>query len=142
MRTPIRFLVLLAAIALLACTKSYLHAETAQAEGVVVQPMQVWIGGQKLWVRVNVANEGSEPILVDRDRVVARLPSGQTVSRAVGRTSLHGAYVVPPHTSHLVYVEFEELGFDWETVPRVTIDFTNAVTRGDQHISLQMPVGF
>ncbi len=141
MKTLARFLVLFATVALFACTKSYLRAETAQAEGVVVQPLQVWIGGQKLWVRVTVANEGSEPIVVDRDQVVARLPSGQTIGRSVGKTSLHGAYFIPPHTSHLVYVEFEEQGFDWDAVPRAVIDFTPAMTRGNQHISVQMPVG-
>ena len=137
MKTLVRLLVLLA---LVACTKSYLHAETAQAEGVIVQPLQVWVGGHKLWVRVNVANEGSEAILVDRDRVVARLPSGQTVGRAVGKTSLHNAYVIPGHTSHLVYVEFEEAGFDWDTVPGATIDFTPAIMRGNDHIAIRMPV--
>ena len=136
-----RFLALLATLVLLSCTKTYLHAEAAQAEGVVVQPMQAWIGGHKLWVRVNVINEGSEPILVDRDAVVARLPSGQSVGRALGRTSLHGAYMIPPSASHPVYVEFEEAGFDWDTVPRVTIDFTQAITRGAQHVPVEMAIG-
>lgn len=140
MKTFARFIALFATVMLFTCTKSYLHAETAQAEQVVVQPLQVWIGGHKLWVRVNVANEGSEEILVDRDRVVARLPSGQTVGRSVGSTSLHGAYVIPPHASHLVYVEFEETGFDWDTVPQTIIDFTPAITRGNSHISVQLPV--
>ena len=141
MKTITRLLALFAVLMLLSCTKSNLRAESAQSEGVIVQPMRVWIGGHKLWVRVDVTNEGEETILVDRDEIVARLPSGQTVGRALGRTSLHSAYVVPPHASHLVYVEFEEQGFDWDTVPRATIDFTPAITRGSRHVAIEMPVG-
>jgi hypothetical protein len=137
----VQLLAFFAVLALLACSKTYLHAETARGDGVTVQPTQVWIGGHKLWVRVNVMNESPEPILVDRDAIVARLPNGQTVERAVGRTSLHGAYTVPPGGFHAVYVEFEERGFDWDTVPSVTIDFTRGITRGGMPVRVLMTVG-
>lgn len=137
----LRLLALAAIVVAFACTKTYLHAEPVQDEGVAVQPMQVWISGHKLWVRVNVVNQGSEPIMVERDAIVARLPNGVTVGRAMGRTSLHGAYFIPPYASHAVFVEFEEQGFDWDTVPRVTIDFTQGVHRGATPVPLQMAIG-
>ncbi len=140
MKTIIRFVALFAVLALVACTKSYLHADVAQAEGVVVQPLETWIGGHKLWVRVDVVNEGQEAITVNRDAIVARLPSGQVVGRAVGRWTQHEAYVVPPQATHPVYVEFEEAGFDWDRTPSVTIDFGHALMRGNQPIVVQMAI--
>jgi hypothetical protein len=135
-----RLLAFFAVLALVACTKSYLHAEVAHAEEVVVQPENVWIDRHKLWVRVEVINQGDEHLVVNRDAIVARLPSGQVVNRAMGRTSIHATYVIPPNTSHAVYVEFAEDGFDWDRVPSVTIDFTNAILRGNHQIPVQMPV--
>ena len=137
----LRLFAMLVVVGMIACGKTYLHAAAAQNEGVTVQPMQVWIGGHKLWVRVNVVNEGSEPIVVDRDAVVARLPDGQAVGRSVGRTSLHGTYFIPPQSSHPVFVEFEETDFDWDRVGRATIDFTPGLRRGTQPIAMQLPVG-
>ncbi len=142
MTTHHRLLTLLAILALVACTKSYLHAELAQAEDVIVQPENVWIDRHKLWVRVEVINQGDEHIVVNRDAIVARLPSGQIVDRAMGRTTVHATYVIPPKASRAVYVEFAEAGFDWDRVPSVTIDFTNAIQCGNRQIPVQMPVSF
>lgn len=133
-------LALLSMLALLACAKHYFQAQTAEGEGVTVQPMQVWVGGHKLWVRVTVINRGPEPIVVNRDAVTARLPSGQVVGRATGRTSLHDDYFIPPGGSHAVYVEFAEQGFDWDTVPQVTVDFSRAISRSGQAVPVAMVV--
>jgi len=133
--------VLLATL-LIACGggKTYMRAQTVQSAGVLVQPTDVWIGGHKLWVRVDLANQGPAPLIVNRDAIVARLPNGQTVPRAVGRTTVHNEYMIPPGASHAVWVEFEEAGFDWHAVPQVTIDFTPAVMRAGQPVPVQMNV--
>lgn len=134
------FLALLSLVGLLACSKHYFHADTAEYEGVTVQPMEVWTSSHKLWVRAMVINSGTQPIMVNRDAVVARLPSGMVVPRAIGRTSLHGVYFVPGGLSHPVYVEFEEHGFDWDTVAAATIDLSGAVTREGQPLPIRFSV--
>ncbi len=133
-------LLLVAMLALLACSKHYLQARSAHAGGITVQPMQVWVGGHKLWVRVTVINDGAEPIVVTRDLVTARLPGGQTVGRASGAMTQHNNYVIPPNGSHAVYVEFAEQGFDWDTVPQVTVDFTQAIRREGRAVPVTMLV--
>ncbi len=135
-------LALVAALAVttLGCAREYLHASSVAYEGVSVEPSQVWISGHKLWVRAVVINSGTQPIQVSRDAMIARVPSGQVVSRALGTTTVHDVYFIPGGAAHAVYVEFHEAGFDWNTVPQATIDFSNAITRDGQHLPLAMTV--
>jgi len=127
-------------IGLLACSKHYFHANSVEYEGVTVQPMEIWTGGSKLWVRAMVTNSGTQPILVNRDAIVARLPSGMVVGRATGKTSVHDVYFIPAGMSHPVYIEFREAGFDWDSVGEASIDFSAGVTRDGQHVPLHMSV--
>jgi len=142
--TVLRPLTLLSflSVALLACgePKVYMRAQAAEGPGVEIAPERVWVAGHKLWVRAEVINKGTEPIVVDRDAIVARLPGGQTVGRAEGRLTLHQPYYIPAGGAHPVYVEFEELGFDWHTVPEATIDFSAGIRRGDQPVPVHMAV--
>ena len=73
---------------------------------VSIQPEEVWVHHSKLWVRTNVVNGTDQPIMIDRDQIVARLPNGAMVHRASGSATVHAPYVVPPGASHAVYVEF------------------------------------
>jgi hypothetical protein len=139
----VRLLALLSLLALLAlpgCSKHYFHADVAQYEGVTVQPMEIWTSGHKLWVRVMVTNSGTQPILVNRDAIVARLPSGQVVGRAMGTTTIHNTYVVPTGMSQKVYVEFPEAGFIWDMIPQATIDFSAGMTREGQPLPVRLVV--
>lgn len=119
---------------------SFMHADSVSYEGVSLQPNEVWISGHKLWVRATVINTGTQPIQVDRDAVLARLPSGPVVGRAMGVTTVHAPYVILGGMSHPVYVEFHESGFDWDHVQQATIDFTGAITREGQPLPLQLTV--
>jgi hypothetical protein len=116
--------------------RHYWSATATQGQGVRVDPMQAWVAGGKLWLRTTVFNGTSEPIRVIRDDVACVLPSGQRVGRAAGTTTVHTPYVLPPGQSHAVYVEFEGEGFDWSTVPEVKVDFSHAVFRGEQPVSV------
>ena len=136
----VHLLTLLSLFALLGCSKHYFHADVAEYEGVTVQPMQITTSAHKLWVKVMVTNSGTQPIVVNRDAIVARLPSGQVIGRAMGTYTVHDAYFIPGGMSHEVYVEFHEAGFDWDTVPQVTIDFSRGMTRNGQRLPIQMGV--
>ncbi|HSQ62100.1 MAG TPA: hypothetical protein VLM85_02760 [Polyangiaceae bacterium] len=136
----VRLLALLSLFALLACAKHYFHADTAEYEGITVQPTLVVASGDKLWVRTTVTNSGTQPIVVNRDAIVARLPSGMVVGRAMGTTTIHEPYFIAGGMSHEVNVEFHEAGFDWHVVPQATIDFTAGITRNGQRIPILLGV--
>ncbi|HEY2510452.1 MAG TPA: hypothetical protein VGI39_06340 [Polyangiaceae bacterium] len=126
------------AVALAACGghKEYMRAEPVQTADVNVTPMQVWTGGGKLWVRVNVANASQGTLTVVRDAMTVHLGNGMSIGRSAGSTSTHNPYVIPPGASHAVYAEFEEQGFKWEDVPGVQVDFTNAITKDGQAVAV------
>jgi hypothetical protein len=123
-------------VAVAACggEKIVLHAQPVDSAGVHVQPLDIYVGGKKLWVRLSVTNSGTGTLIVQRDAVVAHTPNGQTIGRAQGTYGLHEPYVIPAGGMHLVYVEFEEQGFKWKDMPSATIDFANAVTRDGQPV--------
>ena len=103
---------------------------------ISIQPEQVWVHGSKLWVRTNVVNGTDQPIMINRDLIIARLPSGAVVHRASGSATIHAPYVVPPGASHQVYVEFLGEGFDWHDVPGAQIDFSPGVTVNGQPVQV------
>ena len=117
-------------------SKQLWTAFPAQGDGVRVDPIGTWVSGGKLWVRVTVSNGSPAPIEVVRDAVVCVLPNGQRLGRAMGSTTVHTAYMIPPGGAHAVFVEFSAQGFDWDTVPDVNIDFSPAMTRGGQPINV------
>lgn len=99
---------------------------------VTIQPDSVWARGHKLWVRTNVINGTNQPIVVDRDQIIARLPNGAVLHRAQGTYTQHMPYMIPPGAGHAVYVEFAEEGFDWRDMPNAQIDFSTAITTNGQ----------
>jgi hypothetical protein len=103
----------------------------AQSGGVTVIPIDASAHGGKLWVRTNVINGTSAPIVVVRDGVRCVLPDGSVIGRASGKTSLHQPYVIEPGGAHPVYVEFEG---DFRAVPSVNVDFSQAITSSGQAI--------
>jgi hypothetical protein len=119
-------------------SKEYLHAAAVATPDVTVTPLQIWIGGKKLWVRVNVQNNGKSMIAVNRDAMVAHTAAGQTVSRAIGTYTQHEPYNILPGSFHPVYVEFEEAGFHWREVGTVQVDFADSILRDGQPVSVPM----
>jgi hypothetical protein len=81
-------------------------------------------------------NGTDQPIIVDRDQIVARLPSGAVIHRAEGTYSQHAPYMIPPGAGHPVYVEFAGEGFDWRDVPSAQIDFSPGVTANGQPVAV------
>ena len=116
--------------------KEYLHAQTVTSPEVVVTPIEIWIGGKKLWVRVNVQNNTKGTLVVNRDAMTAHLASGQTVNRASGTYTQHGPTMIPAGSFHPVYVEFQEEGFSWHDVGGAQIDFTNAIMKDGQPVAV------
>jgi hypothetical protein len=116
--------------------KEYLHAQAVISPDITVTPLQIWIGGKKLWVRVNVQNSSRGTVIVNRDAMTAHLANGQTLSRASGSYTQHEPYVIMPGSFHPVYVEFEEQGFKWRDIGGVQIDFTNAVMKDGQPLAV------
>lgn len=134
MRTLL-FVVLL--VSLVACGGGK-HFWLAQAQPgpITIQPQEVWAHGHKLWVRASVVNGTAQPILVDRDQIIARLPNGAVVHRAMGTYTQHAPYMIPPGGGHEVYVEFAEEGFDWHDVPTAQIDFSPGVLVNGQPVTV------
>lgn len=128
--------VLAAALAGCGGGKIPLRAQTVDSADVHVTPMEVYIGGKKLWVRITVQNLSKGTLIVQRDAMTAHLPNGQTLTRAMGSYTMHEPYVLPPGAMHPVYVEFEEQGFKWKDMPSAQIDFTGAVTRDGQPVAV------
>jgi hypothetical protein len=116
--------------------KEMWRSQTAEASGVRIVPEQVYTGGRKLWVRTTVFNGTQMPMVIIRDQIVARLPNGAVIQRAAGKTTIHAPYNVMPGGAHEVYVEFEEEGLDWATVPSVNIDFSQGVLLNGQPTQL------
>ncbi len=105
--------VLAAALAGCGGEKIVLHAQPLDSADIHVQPLDVYVNGKKLWVRVQVTNASKGTLMVQRDAMTAHLPNGQTINRAMGTYGTHDPYVILPGAMHLVYVEFEEQGFKW-----------------------------
>ena len=126
--------VLAAAIAGCGGGKIVLRAQAVDSADIRVTPMEVYVGGKKLWVRVTVQNNSRGTLILQRDAMTAHLPNGQTVTRAMGTYGLHEPYVLPPGAMHPVYVEFEEQGFKWRDMPSAQIDFNGAITRDGQPV--------
>ena len=119
-------------------SKQYWSARSAKGGGVQIQPQQAWVGGHKLWVRVTVVNGTPDPIRVVRDGMTAMLPDGHKVARASGSSTSHAAYFIPPGGSHAVFVEFEEVDFDWHSVPKVSVDFSKGIFgKNEQTITVE-----
>jgi hypothetical protein len=112
---------------------------------VRVTPTELEISGKKLWVKLQVQNLSTGTILIQRDQIIAHLPSGQTLTRAIGTGGwgygygvydAHMPYALPPGAIHPVYVEYEEQGFKWKEMPSAQIDFGAAITRDGQPVAV------
>ncbi len=114
--------------------KEYWHAQAVTSPDVTVTPTQIWVGGKKLWVRLNVQNGSKGTLIVNRDAIVAHTATGQTVGRASGAYTQHEPYVIMPGSFHPVYVEFEEQGFNWREAGGVQIDLGKAIMKDGQPV--------
>ncbi len=114
--------------------KIILHAQPVDSPDIHVTPLDVYVGGKKLWVRLQVTNASQGTLILQRDAMTAHLPNGQTLTRAMGTYGMHEPYVLPPGAMHLVYVEFEEQGFKWKDIPSAQVDFAGAITKNGQPV--------
>jgi hypothetical protein len=80
---------------------------------------------------IQVINYGSEPILVDRDRVVLDTPRG-TRARVPG--GLEALYTIGPSGHHAVHVRFDLSGL--KGGDRIGICFADAITSGQQRLAV------
>jgi hypothetical protein len=114
---------------------------------VHVTPTELMISGKKLWVKLQVQNLSAGTLLIQRDQIVAHLPNGQTLTRAIGTYGggwgygygayeAHMPYALPPGAIHPVYVEYEEQGFKWKEMPSAQIDFGASITRDGQPVAV------
>src|SRR4051812_32535533 len=96
---------LIALVALVGCggARSYWAAQPIAVQGLVIQPFEVYARGRLLNVRANLTNQGSLPVIVDRDAVTLVLPNGRVISRSQGTFTQHSPYVVPPGATHPVF---------------------------------------
>jgi hypothetical protein len=125
-----------------------LHMQPVDTADVHIVPTEVMFSGKKLWVKLIVTNNSKGTIIIQRDQMTAHLPSGQTLTRAMGTYAggwgyaygagytTHEPYVMPPGSMHPVYVEFEEQGFKWRDIPSAQVDFAGAITRDGQPVSV------
>ena len=121
-----------------------LHMAPVDSADVHVTPTEIVYSGKKLWIKIMVQNNSKGTLMIQRDQMVAHLPNGQTLSRAVGTGGVgwgygyaydtHAPYVLPPGAMHPVNVEFEEQGFKWKEIPSAQIDFGGAITRDGQPV--------
>jgi hypothetical protein len=133
------------AFALVACggSKIILRMQPIDTADVNVTPTELMISGKKLWVKLQVQNRSTGTLLIQRDQIVAHLPNGQTLTRAIGSMGwgygvydAHVPYVLPPGAIHPIYVEYEEQGFKWKDQPSAQIDFGAAITRDGQPVTV------
>lgn len=108
-------------------SKQYWSASPAKGGGVQVEPMQAWVGGHKLWVRATVINNSPDQIRVVRDGMTCTLPDGHKLARAAGSSTSHAAYFIPPGGSHAVFIEFQDQDFEWQAIPKVSVDFSKGI---------------
>ncbi len=129
--------------------RATLHMQPVATADVSVTPTEITISGKKLWVKLMVQNRTSGVVMLQRDQIVAHLPNGQTLARAMGTygggwgygyayaggyEGIHAPYIMPPGSMHPVYVEFEEQGFKWQDIPSAQIDFAGAITKDGQAV--------
>jgi hypothetical protein len=116
--------------------KIVMHAQPLDSPDLHVTPTELRVGGTKLWVKLMVQNVGQGTLILQRDAMVAHLPNGQTVPRAMGSWGTHEPYVITPGAVHPVYVEFDQQGFKWADVPSVQIDFNSAITKDGKPLTV------
>jgi hypothetical protein len=134
--------VLTLALWLAACggEKITLHMQGAvQSNDIRVTPTELVVSGKKLWIKLIVQNATAGTLLIQRDQIVAHLPNGMTLTRAIGSGAWgyvpsHEPYVVPPGAMHPVYFEYDEQGFKWKDIGSVQIDFGGAITNNGQPV--------
>jgi hypothetical protein len=126
--------------------KVVLRMQPVESADIRVTPTDVYLSGKKLWIKILVQNTSSGTLIIQRDQMLAHLPNGQTLTRAMGTyggwgygygagyAGIHEPYVLPPGVMHPVYIEFEELGFKWKDIPGAQIDFAGAITRDGQPV--------
>ncbi|MFO0678376.1 MAG: hypothetical protein U0169_17700 [Polyangiaceae bacterium] len=124
------FLVSMAAFvpALSGCGKKAMwRTFPAQGELVSISPMQAYVQGKRLYVRVTVVNRSNEPVTIIRDAVRVVLPDARVIGRSTGSSSTHNPYYVPSGGAQQVYVDFMAEGFNWNEVGLANVDFSQAI---------------
>jgi hypothetical protein len=139
------------ALAVAACAPArvVLHAQPVEQGDIHVSPLEAALRGDKLSLKLAVQNRSDATLVIRPDRVVVRLPTGHTVTRAMGMPygeGMWGSYyggggwvthdpdVLPPGGTRVVDVEYEELGFEWTDFAKVEVDFDGAITRDSQPV--------
>ena len=125
--------------------KEVLHMQNVDTAELHVTPTEIRISGKKLWLKLNVANATNGTLMIQRDQIVAHLPNGQTLTRAIAKggygwgyayVNTHQPYIIPPGAMHPLNVEYEEQGFKWKDIPSVQIDFAGAATINGQPVAV------
>lgn len=97
-------------------------APTTYPSGVNVRLQQAYYKGDRLYVEMYVMNGTPQSILVDRDGMSLKLPSGQALPRSSGMTTLHKPYAIAAGMGHQVFVDFRyDPGFEGITGASVVL---------------------
>ncbi len=84
--------------------------------GTQVNFQDAYVEEGKFTVKVWVANMSQAFMNVSRDGWALRLPDGRVLRRAVGITTLHNLYNLPPGGGHEVFVDFRDQGHDMRQI--------------------------
>jgi hypothetical protein len=88
--------------------------------GVMVSPRELFLKDNKIWLRLTVINNTGKVMVLDKNQILAHLPDGRTLSRALGTFGKYARpAVVQPGLSHDLNIEYEMGPAPME----VTIDF-------------------
>jgi hypothetical protein len=91
------------------------QAATLQS-GTQVAFQDAWARDDIFKVKMWVTNMTQAFMLIDRNGFALRLPDGRVLPRAVGATTTHNLYNLPPGGGHEVFVDFRDPGHDMRTI--------------------------
>jgi hypothetical protein len=121
MRRTFLWIVVLA-VWVVGCKKVQLHAPPAQLDGgIVVKVFNAYARDDRIFVKTMVTNGAPQAVQVDRDGWALRLPTGEILPRAAGRTTRHTPYVLQPGETREVYVDFQRDDANFESLEQAML---------------------
>jgi hypothetical protein len=89
--------------------------------GTQVNFQDAYVDEERFQVKVWVANMSPAFMNLSRDGWALRLPDGRVLRRAVGITTLHNIYSIPPGGGHEVHVDFRDPGRDMRQIQMASL---------------------
>jgi hypothetical protein len=89
--------------------------------GTQVTYQDGWVRDDIFKVKLWVVNLSQAYMNIDRNGFALRLPDGRVLPRAVGTTTTHQLYILPPGQGHEVFVDFRDPGHDMRGIPGASL---------------------